>query len=75
MYQIKTLNFKKSYYVPKLGEFMKLQTTKYLYEYWNELRGKRIAPVRKELDPDVLKNILPNLFLWTVSIQMNIISG
>ncbi|MCJ8324758.1 MAG: PAS domain-containing protein [Rhizobiales bacterium] len=42
---------------------MKLQTTKYLYEYWNELRGKRIAPVRKELDPDVLKNILPNLFL------------
>lgn len=42
---------------------MKLQTTKYLYEYWNELRGKRIAPVRQELDPGVLKDILPNLFL------------
>lgn len=42
---------------------MKLFTTKYLYEYWNELRGKRIAPNRKELDPSVLKDVLPNLFL------------
>lgn len=47
----------------ELGEFMKLFTTKYLYEYWNELRGKRIAPNRKELDPNVLKDVLPNLFL------------
>lgn len=42
---------------------MKLHTTKYLYEYWNELRGKRLAPGRKELDPTVLKDVLPNLFL------------
>ena len=42
---------------------MKLFTTKYLYEYWNELRGNRIAPTRKELDPNVLKDVLPNLFL------------
>ena len=47
----------------ELGEFMKLFTTKYLYEYWNELRGKRIAPNRKELDPNILKDVLPNLFL------------
>lgn len=47
----------------ELGEFMKLFTTKYLYEYWNELRGKRAAPSRKELDPNVLKDVLPNLFL------------
>ncbi|NRA86005.1 MAG: PAS domain-containing protein [Rhizobiales bacterium] len=42
---------------------MKLHTSKNLYEYWNELRGNRMAPQRKELDPAMLKDILPNLFL------------
>lgn len=42
---------------------MKLHTTKYLYEYWNDLRGTKVAPNRKDLDPTILKDILPNLFL------------
>lgn len=42
---------------------MKLHTTKYLYEYWNDLRGLKSAPNRKDLDPNLLKEILPNLFL------------
>lgn len=42
---------------------MKLETTSYLFNYWNKLRGDEIAPERKELDPTLLKNVLPNLFL------------
>ncbi len=47
----------------ELGEIMKLYSSKYLYEYWNDLRGNRMAPMRKELDPTMLKDVLPNLFL------------
>ncbi len=42
---------------------MKSDINNYLFDYWNKLRGDDIAPQRKSLDPVLLKDILPNLFL------------
>lgn len=42
---------------------MKQHTSKCLYDYWNELRGKNIAPKHGDLNPEDLENILPDLFM------------
>lgn len=35
-----------------------------LYEYWDEKRGRRIAPARADIDPVDIPDILPNLFIY-----------
>jgi hypothetical protein len=37
-----------------------------LYAYWTGLRGSRIAPSRREIDPRAIVPVLPNLFLCDV---------
>ena len=42
---------------------MKNKTSQILYAYWNEVRGKRIAPRRFEIEPARIGSILPETFL------------
>jgi hypothetical protein len=37
-----------------------------LYAYWRGLRGERIAPSRRAIDPRAIVTLLPNLFLCDV---------
>ena len=39
------------------------RTTEAVFEYFNQLRGRRPAPVRTEIDPGALKSFLPDLFI------------
>ncbi|MDM9628111.1 PAS domain-containing protein [Rhizobium sp. S152] len=42
---------------------MRLKTTIELFDYWNRLRGAEIAPLRNEVEPTQLRNILSSLFM------------
>lgn len=42
---------------------MKNKTSQILYAYWNEVRGKRIAPRRFEIEPARIGSILPETFI------------
>ena len=42
---------------------MRHKTTEAVFEYFNELRGDRAAPLRSEIDPSALKTVLPDLFI------------
>ena len=42
---------------------MKNKTSQILYSYWNEVRGKRIAPRRFEIEPARIGSILPETFI------------
>ena len=42
---------------------MKHKTTQTLYNYWNEVRGERMAPRRFEIEPSQIGGILPNTFI------------
>lgn len=42
---------------------MKHETTRTLHSYWNELRGRRRAPLRLEVDPASIAAILGNAFV------------
>lgn len=42
---------------------MRLKTTIELFDYWNRLRGAEIAPLRTEVEPTQLRNILSSLFM------------
>jgi hypothetical protein len=42
---------------------MNNKTSQILYAYWNDVRGKRIAPRRFEIEPARLGNILPETFI------------
>ncbi|MGI9412106.1 MAG: PAS domain-containing protein [Hyphomicrobiales bacterium] len=42
---------------------MKHANTRMLYDYWNGLRGPRPAPLRSDLDPRELKDLLPQTFI------------
>ena len=42
---------------------MKQKTCQILYDYWNEIRGKRSAPHRFEIDPARIGTILPQTFV------------
>lgn len=41
---------------------MKHQNTRALFDYWNTLRGKDIAPKREDIDPSEIKWLLPGMF-------------
>jgi hypothetical protein len=42
---------------------MRHKTTEAVFQYFNELRGDRAAPLRSEIDPSALKSVLPDLFI------------
>ena len=42
---------------------MKLAGTMELYAYWNELRGRRSAPERKDVDPAAIRAVLADTFV------------
>lgn len=42
---------------------MRHKTTETVYQYFNDLRGNRPAPLRSEIDPAALKSVLPDLFI------------
>jgi hypothetical protein len=43
--------------------FMKHPASRRLYAYWNELRGKRPAPERAEIEPGAIRQILSEAFI------------
>lgn len=49
--------------VGTLGWFMKLAATRFLYSYWNELRGERSTPDRADLDPARIRTMLCDIFM------------
>jgi len=42
---------------------MQRTSTKILFNYWNELRGSRSAPERKDVDPTRIRQALSNTFI------------
>lgn len=42
---------------------MQKATSKALFKYWNELRGSRSAPDRRDIDPTRIKTALANTFI------------
>ena len=42
---------------------MKEKTSQILFDYWNEVRGDRIAPRRFEIEPSRIASILPETFI------------
>ena len=42
---------------------MKKLSTQTLYTYWNEIRGSRSAPDRKDIDPTQIREALANTFI------------
>lgn len=46
-----------------MARIMQMKSSKNLYNYWNELRGSRSAPDRKDLDPTRIRDALANTFI------------
>ena len=42
---------------------MRKQSTRTLYDYWNDLRGSRSAPDRRDIDPTKIRGALANTFI------------
>ncbi len=42
---------------------MQKESSKLLYNYWNQLRGSRSAPERRHLDPTKIRKSLANVFI------------
>jgi hypothetical protein len=42
---------------------MKQRTSQILFDYWNKLRGERVAPHRFEIEPARIASILPETFI------------
>jgi len=42
---------------------MRNSTSRSLYQYWNEVRGSRIAPRRFEIEPSRISGLLPETFI------------
>jgi hypothetical protein len=42
---------------------MKQAVTRELFDYWNALRGSRIAPMREDIDPGAIRSRLADIFL------------
>ncbi len=48
---------------------MKQAVTRELFDYWNALRGSRIAPMRDDVDPGAIRNRLADIFLLTLDTE------
>lgn len=42
---------------------MKLPTSRMLYDYWNDVRGQRLAPSRFEIEPSQIAGVLSETFI------------
>lgn len=42
---------------------MRLNTTIQIFEYWNKLRGSEIAPLRSQVEPGDVRQVLSSLFM------------
>jgi hypothetical protein len=47
----------------QIGAVMRLKTTIELFDYWNNIRGTDVAPLRSQVKPTDLRHILSSLFL------------
>lgn len=47
----------------QIGHTMRLNTTIQVFEYWNKLRGSEIAPLRSQVEPGDLRQVLSSLFM------------
>ncbi|ARQ01244.1 PAS domain-containing protein [Pseudorhodoplanes sinuspersici] len=48
---------------------MKQAVTRELFEYWNALRGSRIAPMRDDIDPGAIRARLADIFLLALNME------
>lgn len=48
---------------------MKHRATRELFAYWNELRGERAAPERREIDPAAIRGVLADTFMLDVDLD------
>ncbi|MBB3318902.1 hypothetical protein FHT77_004811 [Rhizobium sp. BK181] len=46
---------------------MRIKTTIDLFEYWNRIRGRDLAPLRSQVEPTDLRQILSSVFLLEAS--------
>ncbi len=47
----------------KTGKAMKHASTREVFDYWNERRGKRIAPQRGDIEPGAIRHVLADTFI------------
>lgn len=47
---------------------MKHEATQALFSYWNELRGGRAAPERRDIDPAAIRDVLADTFMLDVDL-------
>lgn len=52
---------------------MKHPATRMLFAYWNALRAGRAAPERDEIDPGVIRDILPDTFMLDAEPAQNFV--
>ena len=45
------------------GEVMKHASSRQVFEYWNEIRGQRLAPERGEIEPGPIRRVLGDTFI------------
>jgi len=48
---------------------MQMASTQRLYRYWNDLRGTRSAPERRDVDPTKIRTALANTFILESSVD------
>lgn len=53
---------------------MRHNNSKVIFNYWNNLRGERPAPDRREIEPSDIRNILGDTFILEVNQELNTIS-
>jgi hypothetical protein len=42
---------------------MKHPSTRELFDYWNDRRGRRIAPARADIEPEAIRRVLADTFI------------
>lgn len=50
----------------QIGILMRLAATIDIFDYWNRIRGAEIAPLRTQIEPNVVRHILASLFMLEV---------
>jgi len=50
---------------------MQRESTKILFNYWNEIRGSRSAPERKDVEPTKIRQALGNTFILESNDEIN----
>lgn len=48
---------------------MRHKATRELYDYWNGLRGDRLAPERGDIDPAAIRGVLADTFMLDVDLE------